>query len=129
MKKGGIIGLLAIAVAVAVMISTFGDAGSYGTFEMAKGNPGVEFNVAGSFMKEMPQEYDPLVDPNHYTFFMRDSLNNEMKIIYKDAKPTDIEKSERVVVIGKAINENEFAAKKILQKCPSKYKEEELAAN
>ncbi len=129
MKKGGIIGLLAIAIAVAVMITTFGDAGSYGTFEMAQKNPGVEFNVAGTLVKEKPQEYDPLVDPNLFTFYMQDSLRNEMKIIFKDAKPTDIEKSERVVVIGKALNENEFAAKKILQKCPSKYKEEELAAN
>lgn len=129
MKKGGIIGLIVIAVAVAIMITTFGDAGSYGTFEMAKKNPEVEFNVAGQLVLEKPFDYDPIKDPNHFEFYMKDSLDNEMKVIYKDSKPTDIEKSERVVVIGKAINENEFAATKILQKCPSKYKEEELAAN
>ena len=117
MKVGGIIGLVLIAVAVAIMITTFGDAGSYGTFKMAKDNQGVEFNVAGVLAEGKPMIYEPEKDPNFFTFYMKDSLNNEMKVVFHDAKPTDIEKAERVVVIGKAVSESEFEAKKILQKC------------
>lgn len=124
MKRGGIIALLFIAAAVAIMMVTFGDTSTYVTFETAKANQGVEFHVVGKLMANKPQEYDPVKDPNYYSFYMADSLRNEMKVVYLDAKPIDIERAERVVVIGKAVSDSEFHASTILQKCPSKYKDE-----
>ncbi|MBI3142109.1 MAG: cytochrome c maturation protein CcmE [Bacteroidetes bacterium] len=126
MKKGGIVALLVIAVAVAIMMVTLGDTSTYVTFQTAKDNPGVEFHVVGKLLAHKPQEYDPVKDPNYYSFYMADSLKNEMKVVYLDAKPIDIERAERVVVIGKAVNDSEFHAGTILQKCPSKYKDEGL---
>ncbi|MBI1183983.1 cytochrome c maturation protein CcmE [bacterium] len=128
MKKSGIIALLVIAVAVAIMIATFSDTSSYVTFKTATDNPGVEFHVVGKLLLDKPQDYNPEKDPNYFTFYMTDSTQNEMKIIFHDAKPTDIERSEKVVVIGKALNDSEFEASKILQKCPSKYKNEQVVA-
>ena len=126
MKKGGILGIIVIAVAIGIMITTFSDTSSYVTFKTAKDNHGIEFHVVGTVNTEEPQEYNPEKDPNFFSFYMLDSMANQMKVIYHDAKPTDIEKSERVVVIGKALNDDEFLAQKILQKCPSKYNEEEV---
>lgn len=126
MKKGGIIALILIAAAVGIVITTFSDTSTYESFAIAKENVGRQFHVVGHLMKEKEQHYDPQTDPNYFTFYMQDSLQNEMKVIYRDAKPTDIERSEKVVVIGKAINKEEFEATKILQKCPSKYNEDEV---
>jgi cytochrome c-type biogenesis protein CcmE len=40
------------------------------------------------------------------------------------AKPNDLERSERLVLIGEAGPNGEFQAKDMLLKCPSKYNEE-----
>jgi len=40
------------------------------------------------------------------------------------AKPNDLERSERLVLIGEADANGEFHAKDMLMKCPSKYNEE-----
>ena len=129
MKRGGIIALVVIAVAVSIIITTFSDTSTYESFATAKANPGTEYHVVGELVKDKEQYYDPIKDPNYFSFFMRDSLDNVMKVILHDAKPTDIERSEKVVVIGKAQNESEFHADKILQKCPSKYTPEEVAVS
>lgn len=126
MKKSSIIGLLVIAVAVVVIITTFSDTSTYETFKIAADNPGKEFHVVGQLDKDKEQFYNPQENPNYYTFYMTDSMDNSMKVILHDTKPTDIERSEKIVVIGKAINDSEFEASKVLQKCPSKYKAEEI---
>lgn len=126
MNKGSIIALVVIAVAIGIIITTYSDTSTYETFDVAVANQEQKFHVVGEMLKDKEQVYDPINDPNYYSFYMRDTLGNEMKIILHDTKPTDIERSEKVVVIGAAISDTEFKADKILQKCPSKYKNEEI---
>jgi cytochrome c-type biogenesis protein CcmE len=71
--------------------------------------------------------YEPSVDPNHFEFVMIDSLNYESKVVYNQPKPADLDKSEKVVVVGKMDLKNKcFQAEQILLKCPSKYNNNKL---
>jgi len=76
--------------------------------------------------KTFPIEYDPVKDPNYLSFVAADTLGNSIKVIYRNAKPTDMEKSERLVLKGK-VEGNHFECREILLKCPSKYKDAESA--
>jgi cytochrome c-type biogenesis protein CcmE len=44
-------------------------------------------------------------------------------VVYRNAKPQDIERTEKVVLIGNYKGDH-FEASSILSKCPSKYNEE-----
>ena len=88
-----------------------------------KENPNKEYHVVGSLNKTMPMVYDPMKDANKFEFYVNDTLGNVSKVIYRNTKPQDIEKTERIVLIG-AYQEDHFEASQILSKCPSKYNEE-----
>jgi len=136
MKRTSIIVLVVIAVAVAMIISTIGDASVYVTFkeakELAESGESKSIHVVGELMKDgegkpMGMKYEPSVDPNRFEFMMRDSLDNVSLVIYNQPKPQDIDKSEKVVVVGKMdVANNQFKADQILLKCPSKYNNGEL---
>lgn len=131
MKKSHIIALGIIAVAIAIIISTVGDASTYVGFseaeQVAKEGSTKSMHVVGSLKKDASGNfagmvYEPSVDPNHFEFIMIDSLNYESKVVYNQPKPTDLDKSEKLVVVGKMDLENKcFKADQILLKCPSKY--------
>ena len=131
MKKSHIIALGIIAVAIAIIISTVGDASTYVGFseaeQVAKEGSTKSMHVVGSLKKDASGNfagmvYEPSVDPNHFEFVMIDSLNYESKVVYNQPKPTDLDKSEKLVVVGKMDLENKcFKADQILLKCPSKY--------
>ena len=138
MKKTHIIALIVIAVAVGIIISTVGDASTYVSFkeakELAQEGNSKSIHVVGS-LKKTPDGaieglvYEPAIDPNHFEFTMIDSLNNIEKVIYNQPKPQDLEKSEKVVVVGKMdLQHNCFRAEQILLKCPSKYNNNKLEA-
>lgn len=69
-----------------------------------------------------PIEYDPVNNPNYLSFTVVDSLGGTTKVVYHNSKPTDLEKSERIVLKGK-MQQDHFECKDILLKCPSKYKD------
>jgi cytochrome c-type biogenesis protein CcmE len=71
--------------------------------------------------------YNPEKNANIFGFYLVDNDGREMKVLYNDTKPQDFEKSEQVVVIGKAVG-NEFRVAKgdLLMKCPSKYNGNEV---
>ena len=73
--------------------------------------------------KSQPIEYDPIKNPNYLAFYAVDSLGGQTKVIYHNSKPTDLEKSERIVMKGK-MEAGHFECKEILLKCPSKYKDD-----
>ena len=50
-------------------------------------------------------------------------MGNSIEVVYHNSKPTDMEKSERLVLKGKVENDV-FECKDILLKCPSKYKDD-----
>ncbi len=62
-----------------------------------------------------------LKNANHFTFYAADSMGQVMKVVYNHPKPNDLDRSEKVVLIGKAANDSVFNASDILLKCPSKY--------
>ncbi len=127
MKKIHIILLVVIAGAIAVLISFMGNLSSYETIASAKQKPGKFVTLSVKMDKGQPMEYDPIKDPNYLAFTALDTLGNTVRVVYHNTKPTDMEKSERLVIAG-VMNGDHFECKNILVRCPSKYKDDPNAA-
>ncbi len=123
MKKMHIVALVLIAVAIAALISFMGNVSSYDTIASAKNKPGKAVNLVATLDKSKPMQYDPVKDPNYLKFTAIDTLGNTIDVVYHNSKPTDMEKSERLVLKGYVQN-GTFECKEILLKCPSKYKDD-----
>ncbi len=123
MKKTHIIAIVFIAVAIAFMIGSVNDSSSYADFDEAFENPQKEYHVVGELVRSEEIAYNPEINPNITKFTMVDKKGERRKVILNKSKPQDFERSESVVLIGKA-NGDEFHATEMLMKCPSKYKEE-----
>lgn len=126
MKKTHIILLVLIAVSIAVLLSFMGDITTYDTVMSAKEKPGKFVHLIAK-MQPNSLQYDPLKNPNYLSFTAVDSLGNSIKVVYHNTKPTDMEKSDRLVLKGK-VEGDTFECKDILLKCPSKYKDDMNAA-
>lgn len=126
MKKTHVVILVLVAAAVAVIVSMFGDFSTYETFTSASKEPGKQYHVIGFLEKDKAMDYDPVKDPNHFTFFVKDKSGKVSKVIFNGAKPTDIEKSEQIVMTG-YVQGDAFHCSKIQMKCPSKYKKDQVA--
>lgn len=126
MKRTHIIILVMVAAVICVIVSMLGDFSTYETFASAAKEPGKPYHVIGVLEKDKAMEYDPVKDPNHFTFYVKDKSGNVNKVIFNGAKPTDIEKSEQVVMTG-YIDGDAFRCSKIQMKCPSKYKKDMVA--
>lgn len=127
MKKTHLIALVLIAATVAVLISFMGDVTTYDTVASAKEKPGKFVHLIAKLDKSEPMEYDPVKNPNYLSFTAIDTLGNAIKVVYHNNKPTDMEKSERLVLKG-SVKDDHFECKDILLKCPSKYKDDPEAA-
>lgn len=126
MKKTHIILLLLVVAAVAVIVSMFGDFSTYETFASASKEQGKKYHVMGELVKDKEMVYDPIKDPNHFEFYVTDKSGAENKVVFSGAKPTDIEKSEQIVMTGYMEGET-FHCSKIQMKCPSKYENDQIA--
>lgn len=133
MKKSHIFGIIVIAAAIGIIVSTAGDASSYVTFDEAralanKGNAS-KIHVVGTLKKDQNEQIigiERSPDLLSFKFIMVDQNDNEQTVLYAQPVPQDFERSEQVVVVGAYHNET-FVAEKILLKCPSKYQENELS--
>lgn len=126
MKKTHILFLVIIAVVIGLLISTMGDLSTYDTIDSAKAKQGKFLHLIAkldtSNGKEI--EYDALKNPNYLSFHIVDSLGGSTKVVYMKGKPpTDMERSERMVLKGK-MTDSAFVCDDILIKCPSKYVDE-----
>lgn len=124
MKKSAIIGLVVIAVAIAVIISTYSSTSTYGSFTDAKKTT-EELHIVGHLDKGKELYYDAKKDANYFSFFVKDNKGEECKVVYIGTKPQDFEKSEQIVLTGR-MNGGEFHASSILLKCPSKYTQDKI---
>ena len=124
MKKSSIAGLIIIAIAIGVIISTYADSSTYGSFSDARETES-ELHVVGQLNKEKELFYKPTQDANYFSFYLKDNDGKECKVVFSGSKPQDFERSEQIVLTGKMIG-NEFHASKILMKCPSKYTKDEV---
>ncbi|MBS1544538.1 MAG: cytochrome c maturation protein CcmE [Bacteroidetes bacterium] len=134
MKKTHIIAIVAIAAAIAIIISTAGDASTYVTFEQAfqmasQGNE-KDIHVVGELKKDAAGHIvgiEKSDDNLSFSFILVDDNRREQIVYYQEPIPPDFAKSEKVVVIG-SYHGDKFIADKILLKCPSKYQEQKLNA-
>jgi cytochrome c-type biogenesis protein CcmE len=136
MKITHIIGIIVIAIAIGIIITSAGSASQYVNFKQAKemaadGNSD-KVHVVGELTKNaqgevIGVEYDPLKDANYLAFSVIDDKKMVQKVVCFNPPPSmkDFTKSEKVVLIGK-YKDGVFVASEILMKCPSKYEEKEL---
>jgi cytochrome c-type biogenesis protein CcmE len=122
MKKTHIILLVLIAFAIVVLISYTGDLSSYETIGSAKQKQGKFLNLIVKMDKSVPVQYDPVKDPNLLKFGVQDSLGGKINVVFHNTMPTDMDKSERLVLKGK-VQGDVFECSAIVLKCPSKYKD------
>ncbi|MBS1616856.1 MAG: cytochrome c maturation protein CcmE [Bacteroidetes bacterium] len=126
MKKSHILALILVAASISVVSAMFLDFSTYETFASAAQKPGKQYSVIGFLEKQMPMQYDPVKDPNHFSFYVKDKSGNIRQVIFNGARPTDIEKSEQLVMMG-SMNGDVFRCNRIQMKCPSKYKNDQIA--
>lgn len=124
MKKSSIVILVGIAALIIGLLTYSVDFSTYDTVESAKKKQGKFVHLIAKFDDSKPLEYDPLNNPNYLSFYAIDSLGGSTKVVYRNSKPTDLEKSERLVMKG-TMTDDHFECKDILLKCPSKYKDKE----
>jgi cytochrome c-type biogenesis protein CcmE len=122
MKKMHVILLVLIAISIVALISYTGDLSSYETVASAKQKQGKFVNLIVKMDKSIPVDYDPVKDPNLLKFNVQDSLGGKISVVYHNTMPTDMEKSERLVLKGK-VQGDVFECSAIVMKCPSKYKD------
>jgi len=125
MKKSHILALLVIGMAISVIVAMSSSYSSYATFEQATLQQGKEFRVIGNLNEAKDMNYDPIIDPNLFSFQMVDKDGIERKVVFNGTKPRDFERSEDIVLTGKMAGDI-FEASNILLKCPSKYVEDQL---
>ncbi len=126
MKKTHIVLLVLIAISIAVLISFMGDITTYDTVSSAKEKPGKFVHLIAKVEKNSIK-YDPVNNPNYLAFTAVDSLGSTINVVYHNPKPTDMEKSERLILKG-SVEGGTFECRDILLKCPSKYKDDINAA-
>lgn len=130
MKLKYIIGIIVIAVAISIIISTTGEASSYVDFAEAKELSSKGFkksiHVVGELTKNGQGEVVGIQESPDKLSFKFDLIDEEglkQTVLHNNPIPTDFTKSEKVVIIG-AYQGKSFIADKILLKCPSKYQDE-----
>jgi cytochrome c-type biogenesis protein CcmE len=123
MKKLHIVILIAVAAAIAGLLTLTNDLTTYDSIESAKKKEGKFVHLIAKLDKSKPIEYDPVKDPNYLSFYAIDSLGTTTRVVYKNSKPTELEHSDRIVLKGQ-MNGDVFECKEILLKCPSKYKDD-----
>lgn len=127
MKKVHLVLLILAIAAIAGMSFFIKDLTTYETFESAaeKNNRFVVVKV--QLDKSKPIEYNQLKDPNLTVFYAVDKDGQSSRVVYKNAKPTDIERSEGIDLNG-FMRDGYFECTKLQMKCPSKYKDDIKAA-
>lgn len=124
MKKIYWLAIGMIGVAVYILMTAADDMSTYATFrEAVEKNERVK--VVGVLAKDKEMTYDPVVDPNYFSFYVKDKEGMEKKVVLLSSKPQDFERSEQIVLTGE-MKKDEFIASEILMKCPSKYQDEEI---
>jgi cytochrome c-type biogenesis protein CcmE len=124
MKRSHIIAIAVIAIAIAALIGSLSDSSTYASLEEAFADPGTEYHVVGVLDRSKPIVYEPSLNASLTTFGMVDLKGRACTVRLAKAKPQDLERSERLVLIGTGNASGEFEAHEMLMKCPSKYNEE-----
>jgi cytochrome c-type biogenesis protein CcmE len=122
MKTTHIVILIAIAGGIIALFSTMGSFTQYNDIRTAKAKAGKYIQLIAA-VDTSSINWDPQNNPNYLDFEVTDSTGRA-KVVYHDAKPTDMEKSSKIVLKGRMDANGNFDCKDMLLKCPSKYKDE-----
>ena len=125
MNNNIIIALGFIVLGIIVFTSVSKAVSTYASFNIAA-KSGQSSKIVGQLAKDKPMVYDAENKPNEFSFYMKDNEGLVKQVILNKPKPQDFEMSEQIVVTGK-MKGDVFEAHEILMKCPSKYKDEEIA--
>jgi cytochrome c-type biogenesis protein CcmE len=118
------IAILILVIAGIVGMSFFiGDLTTHETFASSAATKDRFVVVKVKLDKSVPVEYDEIKDPNKTVFYAFDMDGKRSKVVYKDAKPTDIERSEGLDLNG-YMRDGYFECTRLQMKCPSKYKDD-----
>jgi len=121
-----ILAIILTAIAFGFVWTLVAQVDTYKDFTHAKELPnGKVCTVVGTLDKTGNMVYNPQIDANKFSFYMKDKQGTRMQVVYKGAKPTDFERSQEITIKGKVI-EDQFVAHNLLMKCPSKYTEDEF---
>ena len=127
MKKIHIVLLILVISGIVGMSFFIKDLTTQETFKSAKKKDGKYVVVKVKLDKETPIEYDPVKNPNLTVFYALDADGDRKKVVYNNAKITDMERSEGMDLNG-YMRDGYFECNKIQTKCPSKYKDDLKAA-
>lgn len=124
MKKSHIIAIVLVAAAIGILISASSDVTTYANFTQAA-QSGEKVKLVGQLIKDKPVEYNPEVDANFLSFWLKDDAGQVRQVVLHAGKPQDFERSEQIVLTGQMSNDR-FEASDMLLKCPSKYNDQEI---
>lgn len=127
MKKMHIVLLLFVIAGMVGMSFFIKDLSTQETFASAAEKRDRFVVVKAKLDKSVPIEYDAVKDPNRTVFYAVDANGRRAKVVYNNAKITDMERSEGLDLNG-YMRDGWFECNKILTKCPSKYKDDPNAA-
>jgi cytochrome c-type biogenesis protein CcmE len=125
MKKTQIVLLILVVAGIVGMSFFIKDLTTNETFATAQ-KKGKFVVVKVKLDKSVPVEYNAVKDPNHTTFYALDGDGKRSRVVYSNAKITDMERSESLNLNG-YMRDGYFECTKIQVKCPSKYKDEKAA--
>jgi cytochrome c-type biogenesis protein CcmE len=123
MKSSHVVLLIAIVVFIAILAGFMGDLSTYDTIATARKKQGRFVHLIAKLDHSSPVEYDAVKNPNYLSFYAVDSLGAVVKVVYHNAKPDNLEISDRLVLKG-SMKDDHFECKEIMMKCPSKYKDD-----
>ena len=122
MKPTHIVLLLAIAGGIIALFSFMGSFTQYNDIKTAKNKSGKYVQIIAE-LDTNSLKWNPQTNPNLVLFDVKDSTG-VAHVTYHDSKPTDMEKSKKIVLKGRMDANGNFDCKDMLLKCPSKYKDE-----
>ena len=123
MKKTQIILLILVIGGIVGMSFFVKNLTTQETFSSAAKKNGKFVVVKVKLDKTTPIEYDAVKDPNLTVFYAIDNDGKRSKVVYKQAKQYDMERSEGIDLNG-FMRDGYFECSKIQMKCPSKYKDD-----
>ena len=123
MKKTHIILLILVIAGIVGMSFFIKDLTTQETFATAQKKNGRFVVIKAKLDKSVPIEYNAVKNPNLTVFYALDKDGNRTKVVYSNAKITDMERSESLDLNG-VMRDGYFECRTIQTKCPSKYKDD-----
>lgn len=125
MRPAAIITLIIALIALGSVFILLNDSDNYGDFSLARKHPGREYQIIGKLAIDSPMFYQAAINPDSFSFFLRDRNMQVNRIVYLGPKPQDFEKLDQIVLTGHWASDH-FFAREMLLKCPSKYKSDTI---